>query len=43
MLNQKEKYEPLIFDVIRFEAADIITTSNVDEWLDEDLDAEWGD
>lgn len=43
MLNQKEKYEPVIFDVVYFEAADIITTSEVDEWLEEDLDTEWGD
>ena len=43
MLNQKEKYGPLILDVVRFGAADIVTASNVDEWLDEDVDAEWAD
>ena len=43
MLNEKEKYEPLIFDIVYFETADIITTSDADWGLDEDLDTEWGD
>lgn len=43
MLNVKEKWEPVLINVISFETADIITTSQVDEWLEEDLDTEWGD
>ena len=43
MFNKKEKWESLRMEIIPFTCEDIITTSNTDEWLDEELDGEWGD